>query len=196
MPDSNQIAQAAAPVLVTRPAPPAGYEDFFRTSFRELVRGAMDAGATLQEAEDAASQTMSELLPKWPLHEPPLTYARKATFLKGKERGPRRVARRMVERGHVPHHEGAEDRRLTELEDDEWIGQVLSVLTPAQREVMECIARGLGRDEIPEALGKSPEAIRRHLCDARKHLRRVLNPGPEPAQPPRSTARSPREETR
>ena len=159
----------------------------------------MDAGATLQEAEDAASQTMIELLPKWPLHTPPLTYARKATFhnfIKAKERGPRRVARRMVERGHIAHHEGAEDRRLTELEDDEWIGQVLSVLTLAQREVMECVARGLGREEIPEATGKSMAAVRRHLCDARKHLALMLHPSPEPEQPPHSAARSPREETR
>ena len=115
MPDRRQIAQANGPARVIRPALPPGYEEFFRASFRELVRGAMDAGATLQEAEDAASQTMIELLPKWPLHTPPLTYARKATFhnfIKAKERGPRRVARRMVERGHVAHHEGAEDRRL------------------------------------------------------------------------------------
>ena len=40
-------------------------------------------------------------------------------------------------------------------------------LSPAQREVMELIVKGLDHGEIAETLGKTKEAIRRHLCDAR-----------------------------
>jgi DNA-directed RNA polymerase specialized sigma24 family protein len=98
----------------------------------------------------------------------------------------------MVERGHIPHHEGAEDSRLTAWEDNEWVAQVLSCLPPAQREVMDCIARGIHRDDIPVVLGKSKEAVRRNLCDARARLRVELHPKRE--QPARSTTRFPREE--
>ncbi len=79
-------------------------------------------------------------------------------------------------------------------EDEEWLGQVLAALPPAQREVMACIARGVDRDEIPKVLGKSPATIRRLLCDARVRLRAELHPDPE--QPPDTTARASREEAR
>lgn len=76
---------------------------------------------------------------------------------------------------------------------------MLSCLPRAQREVMEvmeCIAGGLDRDEIAEVLGKTKEAIRRTLCDARRRLREELHPNGEHKQPPRRMARSPREEDR
>jgi hypothetical protein len=61
---------------------------------------------------------------------------------------------------------------------------------------MECIARGLDRDEIAEALGKTREAIRRNLCDARERLARELHVDAERKQPPGTMARSVREEAR
>ena len=82
---------------------------------------------------------------------------------------------------------------------------MLGSLPAAQREVMELIAQGLDRDEIAETLGKTKEAVRRNICDARAHLARELNPDGEyrqdPAsthrqQPPRRTARTPGEEAR
>jgi RNA polymerase sigma factor (sigma-70 family) len=182
---------------------PDGFEEFFRRSFRDLVKTAMYVGATLQEAEDAADTTLMEML--WPKNagERSLAYARKAVvnnFIKAKTRGTPRVARRLIERGHVLHQEGIEDRQLTAREDDEWVTHVLSGLPPAQREVMELIARGLDREEIAKALGKTREAIRRHLSDARTRLARELNPDREQKQqiqrPPRRMARTLREEAR
>lgn len=205
----NQTAAAptaAAPLPEIWPAAaPAGFEDFYRGSFRDLVRTAMYAGATPQEAEDAAAKTLAEMLGRWDTIEWSLAYARTATlhnFIKDKTRGPGRVARRLIEQGHVPRREGAEDRQLTAWEDDEWVASVLSSLPPAQREVMELIAKGLGRDEIAQALGKTREAIRQNLCVARARLIRELNPDGEPKQDPggehqrqpRRMARTPREE--
>jgi DNA-directed RNA polymerase specialized sigma24 family protein len=171
----------------------------------------MTAGATQQEAEDAASTALADILGRWNRQHAasaspggpgdyvyPAAWARKLAvynFIKSRVRGTRRVAGRLIERGHIPLREGAEDPRLAEMEDEQWVAQVLSVLPPAQREVMACIARGLDRDEIPQVLGKSPEAVRRNLCDARKRLAAVLHPDGEPRQPPPATPRAAGKET-
>jgi RNA polymerase sigma factor (sigma-70 family) len=186
-PNQTGAAQAVtSPVPeVWPPAAPDGYEEFFRESFKELVRTAMYAGATRQEAEDAAAKALAEMLERWGTCERSLAYARTATvhnFIKDKTRGPSRVARRMVERGHVPRHEGVGHRQLTEWEDEAWVTDVLSSLPSAQREVMELIMKELSRAEIAEALGKTKEAIRRNLCDARARLSRELKPDGEPRQ--------------
>ena len=197
MPETNQTtAQAVSPGIASRPAAPPGFGEFFHEVYRELVKTAMYAGATLDEAEDAASKTMVEVMPKWNPGEPPSRrYLRKAVvhnFVKEKTRGPDRVARRLAERGYVPHQEGAEDERLTVRENKEWVTQTLECLPPAQREVMECITRGIERDEIPQVLGKSPEAVRQNLCYARKRLRAELLLKRQ--QPPGRRTGSPREE--
>lgn len=196
--------QAAEQVVVDAagesagPPAPEGFEDFFRDAWRELVRHAMIVGATKDEAEDAASQTLLEMLRRWPVQPHPLGYARRAVvnnYIKARTRGNQRIAQRLIERGHVLPQEGAEDSRLTAAEDNEWAADVLSLLPPAQREVMERIARGHSRDEAPAVLGKSSEAVRRNLCDARARLRQLLHPDGEFKQPGRTTARS-REEAR
>lgn len=172
-----------------------GFEEFFRASFRDVVKTAMIAGARFEDAEDAAAKALAGMLLAWPMPGCPLAYARRAVvsnFIKDKTRGNRRVARRLVERGHVPHQEGAEDARLTAWEHDQWVTDVLGVLPPEQRKVMECIAHGLDREEIAEELGKSLETIRRHLCSARARLAELLNPDGEPRPPSHAKARSPR----
>ena len=186
----NQTAAQAAP---------PGFEEFFRISFRDLVKTAMYAGATLQEAEDAAAKTLTNMLSGWEVRELTLAYARQAVvhnFIKDKTRGQRRIALRLIGQGRVPHHEGIEDNQLTAWEDEEWVAHVLSCLPTAQREVMECIVRGLDRDEIADVLGKTREAIRRNLCDARRRLREELHANGEHKQPPRRMALSTGEEAR
>ncbi len=179
-------------------AAPEGFEDFFRSAWRELIKHAMVVGATRDEAEDAASQTMLEMLRRWPVQPHPLGYARRAVvsnYIKARTRGDQRIAQRLIERGHVPHQEGAVDSRLTASEDDEWAAGVLSLLPPAQREVMERITQGHSRDETLAVLGKSSETVRRNLCDARVRLRQLLHPDGELKQPASATARS-REDAR
>lgn len=124
----------------------------------------MYAGATPEEAEDAASKALEEMLPKWPVPRHPLQYARKAVisnFIKAKARGNLRITLRLIERAG-PHREGTDDEQLAALENREWVEDVLSELPPAQREVMGCIADGLGNEEIADRLGISkrrrPEA--------------------------------------
>ena len=123
-------AQASVPPQANAPPlAPQTFEDFFRASFREVVRTAMSAGAGPEEAKDAASKALLEMYPKWPVPDNPLAYARKAAFtnfIKAKERRDSRTARRLIDYGHVPRQEGAEDARLTAWEDEQWVADVLS----------------------------------------------------------------------
>jgi hypothetical protein len=67
--EPNQItaAQAVASMApgILPPSGPDGFDEFFRGSFREVVRAAMYAGATLQEAEDAANEALLGMLLHW-----------------------------------------------------------------------------------------------------------------------------------
>jgi RNA polymerase sigma factor (sigma-70 family) len=176
-----------------------GFEDFYRDSYREVVKAAMIVGAKLEEADDAASKAFLEMLERWPVQGTPLSYARKAAvsnFIKNKTRGTSRVAQRLTERGPAGlHREGDDDSGLLVLEGQEWVKGVLGQLPPREREVMERIARGLGYDEIAAELGKSREVVRRRLCDARGRLVRVLDKdGTRLSRPRGATGRPPQEE--
>jgi RNA polymerase sigma factor (sigma-70 family) len=178
----------------------AGFEAFYRDAYREVVKTAMIAGATLEEAEDAASRTFLAMAQRWPVDGAPLMYARKAVvnnFIRDKTRGSARVVQRLVERGPASlHEEGADDTELSTVEGRSWVADVLSELTPAQLEVMERITDGLTTEEIANDLGKSQAAVRRHLCDARARLVQIMNPdGSKAAQPRPAPERPPREET-
>lgn len=173
-------AQAViSPELGPYPVPPSpGFEDFYRSAWRELIPAAVMAGATKEEAEDAASKTLLDMLRIWPVPGHPLTYARKATvhnFIKEKTRGNQRAMRRLIQRGHVSPREGTEDPRLTDLETREWVTHLLSKLPTAQREVMACVIDGLSYEEIAGAFGKSRDAVRRNLSDARATLVKLLH---------------------
>jgi RNA polymerase sigma factor (sigma-70 family) len=180
---------------VTSNPAPEGFEDFFRQSYRDLVKNAMLAGATREEAEDAASRTLLEMLQKWPIQGYPLRYARKAVvsnFIKDKTRGNQRVARRLIELGHVTADESVEEIGLTAFEHDSWVTDVLDELPEAQQEVMRRIASGLSYEEIVDTLGISKDAVRRRLCDARARLVMILNRNGEFKQPDASEVRSSR----
>lgn len=179
--------------------PPEGYESFYRESYRGLTKRAMYAGATPEEAQDAVSETLEEMLQKWPVPGNPIAYARRAVvsnFIKAKTRGSQRVAQRMIERGHISHEEGIEDDGLARYEHDTWVADVLRELPRAQREVMLRIAIGLDRKEIAEALGISNDAVRARICDARRLLIKILNRNGTFKQSAPSTASPFREEGR
>jgi RNA polymerase sigma factor (sigma-70 family) len=151
----------------------------------------LHAGATIEEAEDAASDAMTDMVRIWPVRGNPLAYACTAAiryFIKARKR-PRALVRRIKERDPAAWQPGAEDQQLTGLEDSEWTAAVMAGLTSAQREVMQCIADGVDRDEIAEALGITKAAARRRLCDARARLVQILSPDGEFKHPRPPTAR-------
>lgn len=169
----------AAPVPGSAAAPPNPSEDeftaFFRASYRRLLRTALYAGAGEQEAEDAISAAMEDILCRWSEVEYPYPYARRAMlnhFYKARTRGLDRIRQRQVERGDTPR-DGV-DTALTVWEDREWVDQLLTSLPPAQRQVMDGVLADLTTAEIGELLGKTPAAVRQNLAAARERLRAAL----------------------
>jgi RNA polymerase sigma factor (sigma-70 family) len=167
-PSGRAAPEAAAPI---------GFEAFYRAAYRELLKTAMYAGATEQEAEDATQKTMEEAYRRWSDIDHPHAYARRAVisnFLKDITRGHTRTRRRQTER-EQPVNEGGEDTRLTMWEDRQWVTQLLKSLPPAQREVMAFIFDGFTPGEVAELLGKTPGAVRQNLCEARRRLTLALH---------------------
>ncbi|WP_018503801.1 RNA polymerase sigma factor [Parafrankia discariae] len=169
----------AAPAPGSAAAPPNPSEDeftaFFRASYRRLLRTALYAGAGKQEAEDAISAAMEDILCRWSEVEHPYPYARRAMlnhFYKARTRGLDRVRQRQVARGDTL--QDGEDAALTVWEDRQWVDQLLASLPPAQRQVMEGILADLTTAEIGVLLGKTPAAVRQNLVAARRGLKAVL----------------------
>jgi RNA polymerase sigma factor (sigma-70 family) len=175
-----------------------GFADFFRTSYRELVRAAMYAGATQHEAEEAAATTMKDVFKRWAELDNPLAYARRAVvndFVKEKTRNLDRVRRRMAAHG-AGTADGREDSRLTVWEDRQWVTQMLASLPPGQRDVMAFIVDGFTPTEIAALLGRSPIAIRQSLHAARSRLKSALQREQADQQTTSSKTGSARKETR
>src|ERR1700733_1981187 len=104
----------------------------------------MYAGATWHEAEDAAQEAFINVYRKWGAIENPLAYACRAAvslFVRRKKRGPRRVIKRLFERGEGLQ-EGAEDPNLNIWVDQEWVRQLLDSLPKAQRDTLSLIVDG------------------------------------------------------
>lgn len=192
------VARAGPAARVRRRAPaPPGYTEFFRGTNRDLRKFAMYVGATRDEAKDAAASALAEVLARWGQIDDPLAYAKRAVvsnFLKDKTRNLERTRRRMVERS-AGTATGREDSRLTFWEDREWVMQMLRSLPAGQREVMAFVVDGFKPTEIAALLGKSPEAVRDRLRDARRRLEQRYwqeladSDDPDAAGSPRKEAR-------
>jgi RNA polymerase sigma factor (sigma-70 family) len=172
----NAVAQARiAPAQRADPAP-EDFADFFREHYRTLVRTAMYAGATPMEADEATQMTMGELLSRWAGVDDPLAYGRHAvvnTFVKTRTRGLDRLRVRQIRRTAAgpPAHDSP---ALTLWEDREWVIQLLDSLPREQRTVMACVVDGFKTAEIADLLGRSSDAVRQSLREARIRLRRAL----------------------
>ena len=79
----------------------------------------------------------------------------------------------MVERGTATPLV-AEDPNLAAVEDADRVQQVLAGLPRGEREVLTLVVDGLTPAEAAERLGRSPAAVRRSLCDARRRVRQAL----------------------
>lgn len=192
------LASAPPTPRVARRAAAEGFEEFFRPGYRQLITTAMYAGATRQEADEAAAAAMQEVLRRWGELDDPLAYARRAVvsnFLKERTRNLDRVRRRQVERA-AGIAEGRTDPNLTVWEDREWVLQMLRSLPPGQRAVLAFIVDGFTPTEISNLLGRSPEAIRQSLHDARLRLKAALQREAADQQQPRPSTSPARKEAR
>lgn len=149
------------------------FDDFYRDSFKSLMKTVMYAGATRHEAEDAVQDAMQELHRRWPEIEHPHAYARRAvrsSFLK--IRDGERLRRRKEQAAAWDCENGTEngDQDLTIWEDQQWVRQLLDSLPPSQREVMKFVCEGYKPKEIAQILGKTPNAVRQNLHAVRRRL--------------------------
>ena len=150
----------------------AAFGEFFRDAYQPLVRDVIFAGGNPDEAEDAVSAAMVEVLRRWDAVENPRAYARRAAvnnMIKSRQRGLRRISERLIQRGDVPP-EGAEDPGLLVWEQREWVTLLLKSLPEAQRQVLACMVDTFTPQEIAQLLGKTEAAVRQNLCAARKRL--------------------------
>jgi RNA polymerase sigma factor (sigma-70 family) len=159
-------------------------EEFYRNSYRPLVRDVIFAGAHHDEAEDAVSAAMVEVLERWDTIENPLAYARRAAInhtIRARQRGTSRIAGRLVERGDVPREDDL-DPGLLVWEQQEWVTLLLKSLPPAEREVLAFVVDAFRPQEIARLRGKTEAAVRQNLHAARKRLAERLgrtDPGEE-----------------
>jgi RNA polymerase sigma-70 factor (ECF subfamily) len=161
----------------TEPPSRPSFGDFFRDAYQSLVRDVIFAGGHPDEAEDAVSAAMLEVLKRWEAIENPRAYARRAAInhlVKTRERGLLRITERLIERGDVPQ-ESELDPGLLVWEQQEWVTLLLKSLSPAQQQVLACIVDAFTPHEIAQLLGKTEEAVRQNLCAARKRLARRLD---------------------
>jgi RNA polymerase sigma factor (sigma-70 family) len=141
-----------------------------------LLRDVIFAGANPQEAEDALSAAMTEVLQRWDAIENPRAYARRAAIsnlIKNKQRGLLRIRDRLIRQGHVPAAQEL-DSGLSAWEEQEWVTQLLKSLPPAQREVLACVVDDFTQQEIAQLLGKTEAAVRQNLRAARVTLMTFL----------------------
>jgi len=172
------------------PATNGSPEDFFRARYRELVRRVGYLGATHQEADDAASAALVDVLRHWSTIDNPVAYARRAVvskFIQARQRERRRL-HRLVEGGEwIAPAAGAE---LSEWEGREWVMQQIRSLPPRQRDAMACLVDGLSSAEAAAVLGQTPEAVRQNWASARRRLRTALEAeGIRPSAPRTRTSR-------
>lgn len=158
--------------------PPEGFCEFFRNGYRPLVRDVIFAGGHPDEAEDAVSAAMTEVLQRWDTIENPQAYARRAAInyaIRSRQRRLRlwRITERLAERGDLPG-EGGLDPGLLAWEQREWVTLLLKSLSPAERQVLACVVDAFRPQEIAQLLGKTEAAVRQNLYTARKRLAGLL----------------------
>ena len=155
----------------TRPV--SDFGEFFRTAYQPLVgQVIIFAGGNLDEAQDAVSDAMTEILQRWDEIRNPRAYAYRAAvsnLIKYKQRGLARIRERQIERGAVVPGQDL-DSDPTVWEQQEWVKMLLNSLPSAQREVLACTFDMFTPREIAQLLGKTEAAVRQNLCAARKRL--------------------------
>jgi RNA polymerase sigma factor (sigma-70 family) len=158
---------------------PGGFDDFFRTEFKSLVKALMlMESACMAEACDCVASAMEKVFTRWNLPESDPKYVRRPRpyvlrVAKSCLRRQRHRARTVPfdDDGQVPT---TDEPALTAVESRQFVADLLMCLSPGQRQVMYLIAEGYTQVEIAEILRKNPNNIRQTVWQARKQLRPLL----------------------
>ncbi|WP_305786015.1 RNA polymerase sigma factor [Symbioplanes lichenis] len=175
--DDDAVEAAAVPPAGTRVSVSDEFVAFFRVGYQPLLRTVMYFGASGDQAEDAAQAAMIEVGQRWSAIQHPQAYAQKAAIshlirIKNKEALDRERVQQACQGTDLSM--GRLDPHLTLWEDSEWVKQLLDGLPPKQREVMSFVIDGFQPAEIAILLGRSSDAVRQNLMEARLRLMKEL----------------------
>jgi RNA polymerase sigma factor (sigma-70 family) len=157
------------------------FEAFYRANRSALVRLVRLAGATEEEANDAAQTAFAQLLQvAYPIREPMGWLCRTAIndFRRSNPRVPSR-RRKVIERPIPPWEIPEPATSVPSAADVAALGEQtrgvlteLALLPGKQRQVMVAHYDGLSHEQIAELLGMGTDAVRQNLSRARKTLRK------------------------
>ena len=172
----NAVTQTAAgrPDGITRPArAPAEYELFYRSQYRAMMVIAMHAGATRHQADELTAATLLQMYDAWPQITNRFAWARRALINNLKDLR-RAEQRRLLRQGRylADNFQRPPDAHAGCLDDPYVREELLGVLTPGQRRVVELILQELTPDEIGLLLGTTRETVTRNLRNIRRRLER------------------------
>ncbi|MEV0326433.1 sigma-70 family RNA polymerase sigma factor [Micromonospora echinospora] len=152
---------------------------FLRDSYRPLMRAAMLAGASKDEAHDAIQDAMIGIAKHWRTIDDPMPYARRAVINNVRKiwlSTHRRAVRRT--RYLVKNFERPPDQPSV-WDDRDVFEDMLSKLTPSQRDIVRELLEGFTQAEVADLLGRSHDAVRTALTAIRKRLIAAgYGPGP------------------
>ena len=168
--EAEQVESAAGP------SPGGSIEDFWLDNYRYFCWVLMAAWANLDDAEDTISHLIVNMHEKrtWDGGTKPKAWFREAlvhTYIDQWRRW-RRGRELEIENYLTP--EAYLDDGLNVWEDRQSVAQMLALLPPTQRTVVELVLDEMSASEIADLLGKTPEAIRQNLAHARRKLRAKL----------------------
>jgi RNA polymerase sigma-70 factor (ECF subfamily) len=153
------------------PAPPDWFERFYMDNFAGLVQTAGQAlasGGLGAQAQDVVNDVFLRAFKNgtWPKPEPALAYFRKAVI--------RQSCSELRGRKTLPlddRDSGSSADQVNARIDEAWVREVLNLLPPAERAIMELVYDGLGGPEIAALLGKRQPNVRASIRNARARLR-------------------------
>ncbi|GAA4604616.1 DNA-directed RNA polymerase specialized sigma24 family protein [Actinoplanes octamycinicus] len=160
---------------------PDWFDDFYRTNFRALVYTARFAlwtrGLDESEAEDIVQEVLTRKIKNgsWSDIEKPLPYFRRAVVLRvisEAESGSRKAQPSDAIHDLPGDRPPGQDAWM----DEEWIRDLLSTLTPAEREVMSLVLDGFRGPDIAALLGAKETTVRSTTRNARNKLKAQVPP--------------------
>jgi len=151
------------------------FDPFFGRVYPELIKRGLRRCNNLHDAEDAAAEIMVEVRRRWFSIRNHEAYAHRS------------LLNRLGKVHRSNHANGADLRPPDELaawpdpDSDienyagrEWVDQILELLPPVQRTVMQLLVGGFKYADIAGELGCSEDAVRQNVRQARLKLRTVL----------------------
>ena len=159
------------------PALPDWFERFYMDNFAGLARvagRALAAGGLGAQAQDVVNDVFLRALKNgtWPKPEAALAYFRKGVIRQT-------ISELRTHYETLPLEDRDSGSPTDEVDariDEAWIREVLNLLPPAEREIMELVYDGFGGPEIAALLGKRQPNVRASIRNARVRLRPLFPP--------------------